>query len=150
MPDAQPTVLPAGREPERNTADLSPRERQKLAVRQRDELYQQVMANLQRCDDPRVAATLLRLGLQILKDRDAAARELDAPPSTPGAPPAPPTAPPRRPAPRLPKEPRPDLAALLHAAPWEATTELSCVGPTAWPKTARPPAPPTSSASPSR
>jgi hypothetical protein len=59
------------------SAELTPLERRKLAVTQRDEMYQAVLENLKNCTEPKVAAMLLRLGQQILRDRDAALAELE-------------------------------------------------------------------------
>lgn len=104
--------------------------RKKLAVTQRDEMVQVVMQNLQACTDPKVAATLLRLGQQILRDRDAALAELESaeaaeakePPTTPE------TKPHRAPRPKPAPGPWPTLEAALQAPPPGSTAELSCFG----------------------
>lgn len=104
--------------------------RKKLAVTQRDEMVQVVMQNLKACSDPKVAATLLRLGQQILRDRDAALADLESaeaaeakePPITPE------TKPPRAPRPKPSPGPWPTLEAALQAPPPGSTAELSCFG----------------------
>lgn len=133
--------------PAETAIDFDARRRQQ--VRHFDEIYGLVMAQVKACQDPRTAATLLRLALQILKEQGQvlAALEAAAHPSVP--PSAAPRQPRVKPAAKPVADPAPlsaKVLAALAADPPGSTRDIACVATPPWPTPHRQPARPAAEA----